>query len=254
MTTVVLARHGETTWNRDRRVQGWAATELTATGREQADAVGEHIASAYDVDRVVSSDLHRALETARRVRSALPAAPELERAPAWRERDFGALQGLSYDELFSRFPEFAVLDAGYTAATARPAGGERWIDARARTLRAADELVAELTESEEGGAPDREAGEDAAGEDEAAGERTTVVVTHGGPIRHVLASLLGLDVAETIVELEPGNCSVTELCVDGSIELPPEPEDGVYEPSFPAVTTIERQSECAFLDAAAEAD
>lgn len=236
MSTVVLARHGETTWNRARRIQGWAPTELTATGREQAAATGEHVAATYDADRVVSSDLHRALETARHVRRAIAPSsdaspPDLECGTGWRERDFGALQGLSYDELFSRFPEYAVLDAGHQAATARPTGGERWIDARARVLRAADELAASL-----------------------AVEETVVVVTHGGPIRHVLAALLDLDVAETIVELEPGNCSVTELRVEESIELPPAPENGRYEPAFPEVTTIERRSACSFLERPAAAD
>lgn len=227
MATLLLARHGETPWNDERRLQGWAPVGLSERGREQAVALGEQLA-AREPDRIVASDLHRALETARLVRRAVPSPPPLERAPAWRERDFGVLQGLSHEALFETFPEFAVLDAGYAAATARPEGGERWIDARARALRAADELVASL-----------------------AGDETALVVTHGGPIRQVLAALLELDVAETIIELAPCNCSVTELSVDPSIDLPAEPADGRYEPAFPATATVERRADAAFLERAA---
>ena len=65
MATVLLVRHGETTWNRSGRVQGWAPTPLTERGHEQAAALGAHLASTVDVDRLVSSDLRRAQETAR---------------------------------------------------------------------------------------------------------------------------------------------------------------------------------------------
>lgn len=231
MATVVLARHGETPWNRERRIQGWAPVGLSERGREQAAALGEHLADAYTPDRLVASDLRRALETAREVRRALDAPPELERARGWRERDFGVLQGFGYEELFETFPEYAILDAGYVAATARPEGGERLIDARARSLRALDELVASLEPGE-----------------------TAVVVTHGGPVRVVLGALLGLDLAETLTELDPCNCSVTALAVEPLDELPPAPEDGSYEPAFPDVATIERRAEAAFLDAPAAAD
>ena len=230
MATLVLVRHGETTWNRERRVQGWAPVGLTEHGREQATRLGEHLAATYDVDRLLSSDLHRSLETARYLRRELPEPPDVEPNPAWRERDFGALQGLAYDELFDRFPEYAVLDAGYTAATVQPAGGERWIDSRARALRAADELVAWLAD-------------DAARQPSATTGRTAVVVTHGGPIRDVLAAALDLDVAETILQLQPGNCSVTEFRVTEPVSLPPEPDDGVYSPAFPDATALERQSD-----------
>ncbi|MFC6730141.1 histidine phosphatase family protein, partial [Natronoarchaeum mannanilyticum] len=43
MGTVVLVRHGETDWNADRRIQGWAPAPLNDAGREQARALGEHV-------------------------------------------------------------------------------------------------------------------------------------------------------------------------------------------------------------------
>ena len=61
--TLFLVRHGETTWNRDGTIQGWADSSLTARGRRQARAVGERLA-ADGVDRLVVSDLQRTRETA----------------------------------------------------------------------------------------------------------------------------------------------------------------------------------------------
>jgi len=49
-STVLLVRHGETPWNRDGRVQGWAPVGLTEAGRERARELGAAIASTYDVD------------------------------------------------------------------------------------------------------------------------------------------------------------------------------------------------------------
>lgn len=66
--TVLLVHHGETTWNRERRVQGWAPTGLTERGEEQARAAGRAIAAEHAVDRIVTSDLRRTAETARLLR------------------------------------------------------------------------------------------------------------------------------------------------------------------------------------------
>lgn len=56
MATVLLVRHGETGWNRERRVQGWAPSGLTDRGQEQARAVGRAIGESA-VARIVASDL-----------------------------------------------------------------------------------------------------------------------------------------------------------------------------------------------------
>lgn len=235
MATLVLARHGETPWNRAGRIQGWAPVGLSAAGREQALALGRHLDDAYEADRLVCSDLRRAVETARLVRRSHAAAPDLDRDTGWRERDVGVLQGLTREALFEGHPEFSLLQSGPAAATERPEGGERWIDARARALRATDRLVRSVEPGE-----------------------TAVVVTHGGPIRHVLAALLELDAVETVSRLDPPNCSVTELLIDESDG--PAPATGAvagtaagsdaaaaYEPAFPAVASIERRADAAFL-------
>ncbi|MFO7834002.1 MAG: histidine phosphatase family protein [Halohasta sp.] len=190
MTRLVLVRHGETEWNRERRVQGWAPVPLTDRGHEQAAALAERLAERYAVDRLIASDLRRTLETARPVARAVDC--ELTTDRRWRERDFGVLQGLDYGELFLGHPEYTLSEVGSTAAEARPEGGESLLDQRERVLAAVDDLRASL------------------GPDE-----TAVVVTHGGPLYLVLGWVRGLDIRSTVLDQEQGNCAINELVADG---------------------------------------
>jgi probable phosphoglycerate mutase len=191
MATVLLVRHGETTWNRSGRVQGWAPTSLTDLGREQAATLGAHLASTVAVDRLVSSDLRRAQETARHV--ARETGCELTTDAAWRERDFGCLQGFSPREIFERYPEYALSASGTAAATARPDSGETLVEVRDRVLGGWERLRADASATE-----------------------TVVVVAHGGPNRLLLGSLLDYDVVDSILELDQDNCALNEIEVTPS--------------------------------------
>jgi len=100
MTTILLARHGETDWNLNRRVQGHSDTPLNDTGRAQAQALGEELAGER-IDAVYSSDLVRAHETARAV--AEPRGLGVTAIRDLRERHFGTWEGMTDDEIFARF-------------------------------------------------------------------------------------------------------------------------------------------------------
>lgn len=189
MSTVVLVRHGETTWNRDRRIQGWAPAPLTDRGRKQAAELATAIDRRYSVDRLVSSDLRRAIETARAIGRETGVTPEPARG--WRERDFGVLQGLDYEECFLGYPEFALSEVGYRAAEARPEGGERLVDQRDRVLDAWERLLEELGP-----------------------EETAVVVTHGGSLYILLGHLNGLDLTSAVLDRDQGNCAINEVAID----------------------------------------
>jgi probable phosphoglycerate mutase len=187
--TAVLVRHGETAWNREGRVQGWAPTSLTDRGREQARTLGAHLASAYDVDRAVASDLRRARETAVLLHeTGVDPAPTYSQR--WRERDFGIYQGLTEAGLFETHPEFRAT-GGTMATRARPPGGERLLDLRERVLMCWTALLADATPGE-----------------------TVLVVTHGGPIYVLLAHLKGMDLPASFVEHSHDNCALTEVRVD----------------------------------------
>jgi len=132
MTTIVTVRHGETTWNRTQRVQGWAPTQLTDRGREQAGQLGAALTERYDIDRILSSDLHRTRETVEILLEYFDAPVAFE--SAWRERDVGLYQGIPMDEMSDRFPEHSLEVAGREAAHRRPESGERLVDVRTRVI------------------------------------------------------------------------------------------------------------------------
>jgi len=95
VTTLLLARHGETDWNRDGRWQGHSNTSLNARGKEQAQALADELTEEIDV--VYSSDLARAQETAEIVANRLGLDVRLD--PRLRERSFGSWEGLTGSEI-----------------------------------------------------------------------------------------------------------------------------------------------------------
>lgn len=186
-TTVVLVRHGETDWNRDSRVQGWAPVELNGRGRRQARELGASLADRYVFDQLVASDLRRARETtAILLEGGVGTEPRFD--PGWRERDVGIYQGLDRETLRARFPAFVPDTPGDVRE--RPEGGE--------SLRAVHERVTGAWER----LLDR------------ARDETALVVTHGGPIRLLLGAFSGQDIPTAVTERSPGNCTATEIQVE----------------------------------------
>lgn len=115
-TELILIRHGETAWNRERRMQGQTDTPLSDTGRAQAAAVGRRLAR-YSFAALYSSDLARAWETAAAIARAHENGHDIRREPALRERTFGVFEGLTYDEMAQRYPDeharFSARDPDY---------------------------------------------------------------------------------------------------------------------------------------------
>ena len=96
MTTLYLARHGETDWNRELRVQGSSDIALNELGRRQAQALAQEL-EHVELDAIYSSDLSRARETAAAV-AALHGL-EIRLDPRLRERAFGSWEGLTREEI-----------------------------------------------------------------------------------------------------------------------------------------------------------
>ena len=108
-TRICFIRHGETDWNVDKRIQGQTDTPLNETGRGQALAMAFN-AAHHDFSAVYSSDLVRALDTAKMVASRR--GFEVLTLPQFRERHFGIFQGLTAEEGLQRYP---AADVWYTA-------------------------------------------------------------------------------------------------------------------------------------------
>jgi len=158
VTTILLARHGETDWNRERRVQGHTARPLTDEGRGQALALADELAGE-PIDAVYSSDLVRAHETARIVAERL--GLDVVVLPQLRERDFGTWEGLTDDEILERFPQ---------------ARNGPWGDAESREemLERVREALGRISDAHPDG--------------------RVLVITHGGPVRALLTACGSNDV------------------------------------------------------------
>jgi broad specificity phosphatase PhoE len=101
VTTLLLARHGETDWNRNGRFQGHADPPLNEYGRRQARALAELLASE-PLEAIYSSDLLRAQETAQII--AMHRGMDVVVDPQLRERDVGKWSGLTRSQIEERFP------------------------------------------------------------------------------------------------------------------------------------------------------
>jgi probable phosphoglycerate mutase len=104
VTELLLVRHGETDWNRERRFQGHADPPLNDAGREQARELADRLAGE-DVAAVYTSDLLRARETAEILAARLDA--EIVALRELREIDVGSWQGLTWPEIEERHPDGA---------------------------------------------------------------------------------------------------------------------------------------------------
>ena len=127
MTTLLLARHGETDWNRERRLQGGTDTELNDLGRAQARVLAAEL-DDVELAAIYSSDLRRARETAEIVAAAKGLRVHTDRG--LRERSFGSWEGLTRDEIAERFPDLEHHD------------GEGDDDVRSRVLEVIGRIVA----------------------------------------------------------------------------------------------------------------
>lgn len=160
MTSIYLVRHGATEWNHDKRAQGHADIDLDAEGHRQAVTVAQELAPLA-IDAVYSSDLKRAVDTARPI--AETHGLEVRIDPAFREIDQGDWTGLHVDEIKERWPDMWGPARHFTA---RPAG-ESPREVRERALAGLARVVSDVPEG------------------------TAVIVSHGGTIRWIAAEALG---------------------------------------------------------------
>ena len=86
---IYVARHGQTDWNLERRLQGWTDTHLNDTGRKQAQLLAERM-QGVPLVHVYSSPLSRSRETAEIVHAPAP----LESLDGLREQRLGKFEGL----------------------------------------------------------------------------------------------------------------------------------------------------------------
>jgi probable phosphoglycerate mutase len=185
VSRLIVWRHGNTDWNATHRVQGQTDVPLNAVGRQQA-ADAAALLNKMHPDVIVSSDLHRAADTAAAL-AALSGKP-VQYDKRLRERYFGNWQGLTMTEVAGLYP-----DQHYRWTHGQEVGGE------VETLadlgkRVSEALSAAAALSPPGG--------------------TVVVSTHGAAARQGIGHLVGwpLEQLRTLRALQ--NCHWVELTHD----------------------------------------
>jgi broad specificity phosphatase PhoE len=208
-TTLYLVRHAESEANAARRFAGQMDSPLTPRGREQAEVVADFLSNVR-FDRVVSSDLARARDTAAAI--ARRQGVELETMAELREIDVGDAEGRQFEDLRQR-PDWTP--DGFV----RWPGGESLDQAYARARRAIERIVS-----------------DSPG-------RTVCVVGHGGITRILVSHFMGLlprlyqhprpttNTDVTIVRSDGSTYRIDALFDDSHVARPPSPEERATGPA-----------------------
>lgn len=194
MTRVIFVRHGETAWNHSKRYQGHSDVPLNETGRQQAESVAQRLAGE-PLAAVYCSDLIRAVQTANSI--ARPHLLQPIALPELREINFGAWEGLTYEEIMAGWPD--LLPAVYSRPDlATIPAGESFSALQRRAAAGLASCIA------------------------AHAEETIAVVAHGGTLQALLCEALGLELGKiwrlrqdraaiNIVEYFDSNCVVSLL-------------------------------------------
>lgn len=165
---VYLIRHGQTAWNAEMRFQGHSDIALSEQGREQARALADRL-KKVTFGGVYTSDLERAYETAAII--ARPHNLKVQQEPGFREINFGIWEGLTFKEIRAQHARSAAQWWRNPLQTRVP-GGESLGDVVKRSMEA---LFNICTRHE---------------------NQNIIIVTHGGVVRSIIASILGMDLNE----------------------------------------------------------
>lgn len=202
---IYLTRHGETKWNQERRMQGSKNSSLTEKGVEDAQKLQKRLASV-EFDRIYSSPLGRAVETAEIVKGNREL--EIEKVPEFMEMHFGEWEGRTVEEIEDAYGQ------GYrnfwdAPEKYQPMGGESFDEILSRVERGL-KVIAEDTEKEEQGEK----------------EINVLLVAHAVVIKSIYALVKNLPLVEfwnppfmhgtnlTILEIREGN---REFLLEGDI-------------------------------------
>lgn len=179
---VLLVRHAQTAWNRERRYQGLQDQPLAPEGLAQAEALARALRDE-PLAAVYTSPLLRARATAAAI--AAPHGLPLRELPLLREMSFGAWEGRLPDEVRSEDPERfrGWMERPHEVG---PPGGEPLGEVRSRALAA----LAHLREAHRG--------------------ETVCVVTHGVVVRMLVLEALGLPV-DRIWSVHSAPAGISEL-------------------------------------------
>ncbi|WP_332854499.1 histidine phosphatase family protein [Duganella sp. S19_KUP01_CR8] len=195
-TTILLIRHGETSWNAVRRLQGHTDIPLNDEGARQANALAQALA-AEQVDVLVSSDLQRAMQTAQAVADQYDGL-EVQTDDQLRERCYGVFEGMLYSEIEQQYPaEYALWQARDIDAV-MPAG-EREAESFRQFYQRATDGIGEWAQRHPG--------------------RTIAIVAHGGVLECAYREAVGMSL-DSPRDFQVKNASINRFTwTDGKLAL-----------------------------------
>jgi len=183
MSRLILLRHGETLWNRERRLQGTSDQALSDRGQEQAERLAAALSGP--VAKIYVSPLLRARQFAAPLAERSGLSPEV--IEELREMSFGLFEGLTYEEMDDEMRQAFECWLSNPARYGVP-GGET-LHVLSRRVGVA---VQKMTDNLEEG-------------------KSVVAVSHGGVIRTAVARLLGMKLASVAnIQVDTGSITILE--------------------------------------------
>lgn len=175
---LILVRHGETLWNKERRLQGHQDSPLTEDGRKQLVFISEALKDEK-IDVAYCSDLGRAIDSAKIILQSHNIKSVFKRE--LRERSHGIVQGMTQKQADAEYSELQV-QRRKSKYNFRNPKGESYADAEVRVKALLEEIIKN----------------DSA--------KTVLIVTHGGISRTILGQLLHLP-SEAMMDIDqPHEC------------------------------------------------
>lgn len=185
MLTLFLVRHAETDWNAQHRYQGHSDLPLNKTGVEQANQLANRI-KTQKFDHVFSSDLLRSVQTAEILVDSRGIQIQTDRR--LRELNFGILEGHTFEEGLARWPE--MITAWVQDNNQPPENGERIDTFTQRVFDFYNELRTHYN------------------------QKTILIVSHGGPLRTIIQSLLPISERSAATWFNLDHASLTAFQLD----------------------------------------
>ncbi|RGZ27135.1 alpha-ribazole phosphatase [Veillonella sp. AM51-8BH] len=187
MKTLYIVRHGETDWNKMGKYQGITDVPLNENGLNQAKACGEALKD-ITFDRILSSDLSRALVTAETIRGNRTTPITVDKR--LRELNFGDWEAMLFSDIEARWP--GLIDEMYLRPhLVKVPNGESFKDLQDRAWAGLEEF---LNKNDE--------------------EETLLIACHGGTIRTLLCKLLDISISHCW-NFSQGNTAINRIFYNG---------------------------------------
>ena len=185
---LILVRHGETQRHKDKVFMGQYDVPLDPEGKEQCMIVGLELQHFdIDTDRIYTSDLRRAKESAKIISKILDSQPSVIELPELREMALGAWDGRFIKDIRREYPD-EYAERGKNMLTYKiDENAENFVELRDRVMKKVNEIIASTSGD-------------------------VLIVAHSGVNRVIMCSLMEKDLEDVFrIEFERGTYQIIEI-------------------------------------------